>query len=530
MNKKIISGIMLIVLLISGLMLAFIIQPARAEPTTIIVPDNHSTIQKAINAAAPGDTIYVRAGIYYENVVVNKSLLLFGEDVATTIIDGVFKGTVISVTESGVTIKGFTVRNSGFPEESEVPYGRAGIIINCSSDNSIINNVIMNSHIGIWLYDPYTVETYTAHNTLANNTLKDNWCGMLLESSYNNTLRNNTMIGNTLNFGVASYTYSDYIHDIDASNTVGGKRIYYWIQKHGGEVPSDAGYLALINCSNIVAKNLVITHVSEIALVYTVNSTLQNVRVEGASIILSHSNNNTLKGNLITKSGIGLSLTTSSFNIIINNIIYQNSIGLCLDSSSNNTIQGNMVERNNRWGIYFISGSNSNILIQNTIRQNGLGFWGDAGIYIAKGYNNIIYNNNFIDDRPDLRVGEGENVWDGGYPTGGNFWSKYIGVDLYSGPYQNETGSDGIGDTPYLFELVVQDNYPLMRPFIHPLMCDITHDLIINIYDIVQITASYDSRIGDPYYRIEADLDDDGRISIYDIVIACANYKWKAYE
>ena len=57
------------------------------------------------------------------------------------------------------------------------------------------------------------------------------------------------------------------------------------------------------------------------------------------------------------------------------------------------------------------------------------------------------------------------NVWDNGYPSGGNYWSDYAGEDLYSGPYQNETGSDGIGDMPYVIDESNTDNYPLMNPY-----------------------------------------------------------------
>jgi parallel beta-helix repeat protein len=57
------------------------------------------------------------------------------------------------------------------------------------------------------------------------------------------------------------------------------------------------------------------------------------------------------------------------------------------------------------------------------------------------------------------------NVWDNGYPSGGNYWSDYAGIDLYRGPYQNETGSDGIGDTPYLIDVDNQDNYPIIHPY-----------------------------------------------------------------
>jgi hypothetical protein len=57
------------------------------------------------------------------------------------------------------------------------------------------------------------------------------------------------------------------------------------------------------------------------------------------------------------------------------------------------------------------------------------------------------------------------NKWDNGYPSGGNYWSDYNGTDLYSGPYQNVTGSDGIGDTPYVIDANNTDHYPLMGAF-----------------------------------------------------------------
>jgi hypothetical protein len=52
---------------------------------------------------------------------------------------------------------------------------------------------------------------------------------------------------------------------------------------------------------------------------------------------------------------------------------------------------------------------------------------------------------------------------DSGYPAGGNFWSDYHGLDLYRGIYQNETGSDGIGDVPYFISQNHTDRYPLMN-------------------------------------------------------------------
>jgi hypothetical protein len=71
---------------------------------------------------------------------------------------------------------------------------------------------------------------------------------------------------------------------------------------------------------------------------------------------------------------------------------------------------------------------------------------------------------NIFPDGP-CRACDGNNTWNDVYPLGGNFWSDYTGVDLYSGPYQNETGSDGLGDTPYIINADNVDNYPLMNPY-----------------------------------------------------------------
>ena len=50
--------------------------------------------------------------------------------------------------------------------------------------------------------------------------------------------------------------------------------------------------------------------------------------------------------------------------------------------------------------------------------------------------------------------GTSVNSWDDGYPSGGNYWSDYNGTDSLKGPYQNLTGSDGVGDVPYKIPIV----------------------------------------------------------------------------
>jgi parallel beta-helix repeat protein len=151
------------------------------------------------------------------------------------------------------------------------------------------------------------------------------------------------------------------------------------------------------------------------------------------------SNNNVISGNNITNSQYGMSIMGSENNSISGNNITNNYDGIALDSSSGNTVSGNNVTANNSYGIELF-----------------------ASLY------NVIYHNNFIGNVVQVYVSNAGyfNTWDDGYPSGGNYWSDYKGTDLNGGPYQNVTGSDGIGDTRVVFLYENNtDHYPLMNPY-----------------------------------------------------------------
>lgn len=105
-------------------------------PRTIIVPDDYLTIQEAINAASDGDTVFARNGTYYENVVVNKSISLLGENRENTVIASGGVGTVIQVDSDNVTIGGFEIRNCS------MTWGDWGITLNYSSKSVINGNIV----------------------------------------------------------------------------------------------------------------------------------------------------------------------------------------------------------------------------------------------------------------------------------------------------------------------------------------------------------------------------------------------------
>jgi len=90
LNVKGVLILAMIITLEGTLTLVFNIPSAKAK--TIIVPDNYSTIQQAVDAAVDGDVIQVRAGTYTENIMISeKSISLIGIDGArNTIIRGVY--------------------------------------------------------------------------------------------------------------------------------------------------------------------------------------------------------------------------------------------------------------------------------------------------------------------------------------------------------------------------------------------------------------------------------------------------------
>jgi parallel beta-helix repeat protein len=160
----------------------------------------------------------------------------------------------------------------------------------------------------------------------------------------------------------------------------------------------------------------------------------------------------------------GIELDYSSGNVLSDNNLTLNSLDIFLRCSSDNVVSGNVLNGENSEvpfprGIWLYN-SSGNVLSDNTVTSNLFG-----GILLENSSDNTFYHNNFINNTPQVISDGSPNTWDDGYPSGGNYWSGYTGVDQKSGPYQNLTGSDGIGDTPYVIDANNTDRYPLMGPF-----------------------------------------------------------------
>jgi len=213
--------------------------------------------------------------------------------------------------------------------------------------------------------------------------------------------------------------------------------------------------------NTVISENVIVNGFKGIDLVNSNNNTIgwNNISDINTGINLHHSSNNTLNENILASSGNdGIWLSYSNNNTIKGNTANNGYDGIHLYSSDGNIIYGNTVKDNSMISIR-VEYSDNNTVCGNTVAGS------TYGIRVRSASGNIFYHNNFMNNVNTTYSLSLNTFWDNGYPSGGNYWSSYAGVDLYSGVYQNGTGSDGIGDTPHTIDENNRDNYPLVTPW-----------------------------------------------------------------
>jgi parallel beta-helix repeat protein len=227
---------------------------------------------------------------------------------------------------------------------------------------------------------------------------------------------------------------------------------------------------------------------------------------------------------VIDGSEIGNVIDITADQVNITNLTIRNGTsGIFINNSSYVLIDGNIVAYNQR-GIYFVTcpsciPARECTIRNNTIKNNQFGI--SLGAYIG----NIVYHNNFIGNALlQVEYPGVDTIWNNGYPSGGNYWSDHNPPDVYSGPNQNETGRDKIGDISYIIGENNLDKYPLIYPYGYVPTIDVNNDGLIDIVDIVIVAIAFGSRPGDPNWDPYADINQDGIVDIVDIVMIAIHF------
>jgi parallel beta-helix repeat protein len=405
MNSKLVVTLCFFCLIASALITALSVDAASK---TLTVPDDYSTINAALESAIDGDTIIVKSGTYTEHLVIDKAVTLKGAGSDSTTINGDNSGTVLVIKHDSVEVSGFTITYDETPNSPKSLWmwstRLAGIHLLNVKNCNIHDNKILDCGGAIWLYgsqqnritnnyvnrNDYGIRVENSNNnTIQANTAIGNWAGISLFSSIQNNLGSNSMSGNTQNFAVTGDNPS-FINYVDHSNTVDSKPIYYYISKSHQTIPSDAGCVILLDCTDVTVTGLSLSKNHDgIIIVNCLNIAVSNNNIAqtNGGVITRDSKGGSITGNTINCIN-AINAAGDGCNISGNNIIATN-IGVGTEGNYNtitaNTVtltawQGNMVDCK---GSY------------NSITDNW--FNGTSYVYSRmEGSNNLFYKNTMV--------------------------------------------------------------------------------------------------------------------------------------
>ncbi len=233
-KREILKALILTVILISAVWMCNL-QTSQASKT-IVVPQDYPTIGQAIIHASSSDVVSVKPGVYYENLQINKSLTLMGEDSENTLIigeGGSDEPAVLTLAAANIRVSGFTIQSVNSTNPSQNAIG-----INLQGDGCTIHdNIIKSNYFGIFcavqssttitnniitLSIKDGIRFYAgSQNKISDNSIISNAVSGVALGGYSNTVEGNNFQGNTRGLGLGA-SNSVVFHNTMVSNSESG--------------------------------------------------------------------------------------------------------------------------------------------------------------------------------------------------------------------------------------------------------------------------------------------------------------------
>lgn len=356
---------------------------------------------------------------------------------------------------------------NGSIESSNISGGLAyGIYIFSQSSNISISNCNFevsthyNNQYNIYMRDSSLISL--SGNTITSVSGYSSW-GVIIWDSNNITMSGNVFAN--CSTSLLGYELGHFnTHSILIDNIVNGKPIYYYKNTTGTVIDGVAiGQLIMANCTDIAVSNLDVSdNDMSLTFAYVYGGTVEDCVISPrnyAGVYPYECTGLNFSGNRISNCSFGVFLEYCDDFTFYDNLF--NSIashGVFIRGADNLTFNANNVSEVTWGGAHFTSSTNCTITYNFFVNnRKGVEMSGCTGF--------LLHHNNFINTFiPAFDDNGAENSWDDGYPSGGNYWDDYVGTDDFNGPDQNISGSDGIGDIPYVIDGDSQDGYPLMEP------------------------------------------------------------------
>ena len=326
--------------------LAFQINPAKAKIITVGKDHNIKSINEAISLSNAGDTVEVTEGIYYENVIISKSIQLRGIHFPSINSCGIEN--VVLVTADNVLIEGFQIENSGRSSLDEYCGIKA---VDCRGI-MIRNNKFDNNSIGIYLkksnsviiYDNYVTTSITDMPVLGNaihcwnsdslsikrNRVSKHRDGIYLEFVKDSYIDEN-IVEECFRYGL----HFMFSHRDNYKNNI--------FRRNG------AGVAVMYSRQVDMSENVFENNISEISygllLKDIAESTIFNNRFikNSIAIYMDGTDKIEMKRNLFKENGLGLRIVASSSN----NLVTENDFkGNSFDVATNGRSTNNRFQRN----------------------------------------------------------------------------------------------------------------------------------------------------------------------------------------